>query len=82
MGTPISSGKRWTGAPASSPMAIFNQPGAPAQTSRVTVTFSNWSDGATELRFIHEYFVDQVTASSYAQDWNGRLDRLPTCLAG
>ena len=82
MGTPISSGKRWTGAPASSPMAIFIHPGASAQTSRVIVTFSNGLDGGTELRFIQENFVDQVTASSHAQDWNGRLDRLPTCLAG
>ncbi len=82
MGTPISSGKRWTGAPASSPMPTFNQPGAPAHTSRVAVTFSNWSDGGTELRFIHENFADQATASSYAQDWSGRLDRLPNCLAG
>jgi len=62
-------------------MPIFNQPGAPAQTSRVTVTFSNGLDGGTELRFIQENFVDQVTASSHAQDWNDRFDRLPTCLA-
>lgn len=82
MGTPISSGKRWTGAPASSPVAIFIHPGASAQTSRVIVTFSNWSEGGTELRVIHGNFGDKVTASSYAQDWNDRLDRFSTCFAG